>query len=111
MGEAEARSFLLGWQNYLRHYSIAATQKTVDLVTACGVTVFLYAPRIVAFNRRHDRPRMGHNGGPPMGPAQVFQFHPPQSQSHPGNGQDGPPLAGADAVLAEGPPDTGELMH
>lgn len=70
MTEAEARQFLIAWQNYLRHLSVSASQKTVDLVTAVGVTVFLYVPRGMAFAERRK--------GPPAPPqqAQVFRFHP-----------------------------------
>ena len=76
MTESEAKSFLLAWQNYLRHFSIAATQRTVDLVTACGVTLFLYVPRGMALAERKragpPQPRQQ-----PQGPAQVFRFTPP----------------------------------
>jgi hypothetical protein len=74
MSEAEARQFLQAWQNYLRHFEIGATQKTIDLMTAAGVTVFLYAPRAVAFSERKNRPQPRR--APPSGPAQVFQFTP-----------------------------------
>ena len=77
MSENEAKQFLVAWQNYLRHLSVTATQKTVDLVTAVGVTMFIYVPRGMALSERRRR---GHN--PPMreapqGPAQVFRFTPP----------------------------------
>lgn len=76
MTEAEAKSFLLAWQNYLRHFSIAATQRTVDLVTACGVTLFLYVPRGMALaERRRQGPPEPRTQ--PQGPAQVFRFTPP----------------------------------
>ena len=76
MSEAEAKSFLQAWQNYLRHYSVTATQKTVDLLTAVGVTVFIYVPRGVALA---ERKKQGQR--PPQPQAQVFRFHtapPPQ---------------------------------
>jgi hypothetical protein len=85
MTEADAKTFMVAWQNYLRHYSIAATQKTVDLITAVSVTAFMYAPRAVAVRRRMSR-RPGRSGlhpspeaaqDSPAGPAQIFAFHPP----------------------------------
>ena len=56
MTEGEARGFLMAWQNYLRHFSIPATQRTVDLMTAVGVTAFLYIPRAAAVVERKRRP-------------------------------------------------------
>jgi hypothetical protein len=77
MTENEAKQFMIAWQNYLRHFSIAATQRTVDLVTACGVTLFLYVPRGVALaERRRNGPVRGPREAP-QGPAQVFRFYPP----------------------------------
>jgi hypothetical protein len=80
MSEAEAKTFLQAWQNYLRHYSLTATQRTVDLMTAVGVTVFLYAPRGMALAERN-------RNGPPQrtqqGPAQVFRFHQPAQPAAP----------------------------
>jgi hypothetical protein len=73
MGEDEARDFLKAWQNYLRHLSIEASQKTVDLVTACGATIFCYAPRIVALSKKGQRPPQQR---PPAGPARIFEFRP-----------------------------------
>lgn len=78
MTEGEAKGFMQAWQNYLRHFSIPATQKTVDLMTAVGVTCFIYTPRVAAVvQRRRD--------GPPA-PAQprpmqenVFTFHAPEA--------------------------------
>jgi hypothetical protein len=99
MTEGEARTFLQAWQNYLRHYSVAATQKTVDLVTACSVTIFMYVPRGVALSQRRRR-------GPGMarstpGPAQVFQFRPNVGPAQPQPGptvqaQPSPPPSAAE---------------
>jgi hypothetical protein len=87
MTEGEAKGFLIAWQNYLRHYSIAATQRTVDLVTACGVTLFLYVPRGMALaeRRRHG---IGGNKPPrearePSGPIPLFRFNPPPNGAQP----------------------------
>lgn len=83
MPEAEAKAFLTAWQNYLRHLSIEATQRTVDLMTAVGVTVFMYTPRAYALVQRRQQ---GTRPPPPQwgaGPAQVFQFHPPPPQPQP----------------------------
>jgi hypothetical protein len=80
MSEVEAKSFLLAWQTYLRHFSIAATQRTVDLVTACGVTLFLYVPRGVALaERRKYGPHGRQDEAPrPAGPVPLFRFTPSQ---------------------------------
>lgn len=76
MDENEAREFLTAWQNYLRHLAIEATQQTIDLVTAVGVTVFCYTPRIIALQRRGKE--KGHQAPGPRAAAQVFAFRPPQ---------------------------------
>ena len=80
MSEGEAKSFLQAWQNYLRHYSVTATQRTVDLMTAVGVTVFIYVPRGMALA---ERKKQGNR--PPQPQAQVFRFHtaPPPSPVQP----------------------------
>jgi hypothetical protein len=72
MTEAEAKTFLQAWQNYLRHYSVTATQRTIDLVTACGVTLFIYVPRGMALA---ERKRQGNRPQQPQPQAQVFRFH------------------------------------
>jgi hypothetical protein len=90
MSEGEARQFLLSWQNYLRHYSVKATQKTIDLMTAVGVTGFLYVPRAVALRER-KRQRAEPVQQSPFGPARVFQFHPPAQQPQQQAAQQAPP--------------------
>lgn len=82
MTEGEARGFLMAWQNYLRHFSIPATQRTVDLMTAVGVTAFLYIPRAAAVVERKRRPpspppRPGANGQA----ENIFTFHPPEGEA------------------------------
>lgn len=79
MTEGEAKGFMQAWQNYLRHFSIPATQRTVDLMTAVGVTTFIYTPRVAAVVKRQRQ-------GPPA-PVQtarptqenIFTFHPPEA--------------------------------
>jgi hypothetical protein len=100
MSEGEARQFLQAWQNYLRHLSIAASQKTIDLITACSVTIFLYVPRVVALReRRHAPPPRQQEG--PLAP--VFHFVPatgPVRGMEPGQ----PPAPPADPeTLDDGP--------
>ena len=73
MSPDEARTFLQSWQNYLRHFSIGATQRTIDLVTAVSVTGFMYVPRAVAVSRRRHAPQQQPRQ---PGPAQVFTFVP-----------------------------------
>ena len=81
MSENEAKQFLVAWQNYLRHMSVTATQKTVDLVTAVGVTMFIYVPRGMALAERKRQGTQPRQPGP--GPAQVFRFHTPASTVQP----------------------------
>jgi hypothetical protein len=78
MSEAEARQFLVAWQNYLRHHSVAATQRTIDLMTAVGITAFIYAPRVVAVmpSRRRRRAEAAARAGQQEGPRNVFAFAP-----------------------------------
>jgi hypothetical protein len=98
MDEQEAREFLAAWQNYLRHLSVEATQQTVDLITAVGVTVFVYTPRLVALNRRR-RPGQRQQQ-PPRPPAQVFTFRPAQTPPPPWQPAETMPPAGAPAAEA-----------
>lgn len=46
--EASAKGYLLAAQNVLRHYNVAATQKTLDWGAFMAATVGLYGPRIAA---------------------------------------------------------------
>ncbi len=89
MSEGDAKTLMASAQNVLRHYSIAATQRAVDWVTFASVAAFMYVPRVVALaQRRKDGPRREQHWS---GPAQVFQFHPPQPQPQP----EPPPQAAA----------------
>jgi hypothetical protein len=89
--EGEVRSLLQAWQNYLRHYSIAATQKTVDLITALGVTGFMYGPVAMAYSQKAKRDKAAQRPG---NGATVYPFSVPA----------GPDLAGA-------PPPAPEMMQ
>lgn len=79
MTEGEAKGFMQAWQNYLRHFSIPATQRTADLITAMGVTMFIYTPRVAAVVKRQRQ------GPPPAAPVarpmqeNIFTFHPPEA--------------------------------
>jgi hypothetical protein len=101
----EAKTFLQAWQNYLRHFSVPATQRTIDLVTACSVTLFMYVPRAVAVGRRRKAPPAVRP--PQTGPAQVFQFRPsepPPRTAHPPNafvGNPPPPQQPPQAVAPD----------
>jgi hypothetical protein len=69
MTEADAKTLMVSAQNVLRHYSIQATQKAVDIMTFASVATFMYAPRAVAFKRRRQRRSGRSSGAPPDGMA------------------------------------------
>lgn len=70
--EAEASQFMKAGQNVLRHYSVQATQKTIDWLAFVGVTVTIYGTRIAAvgFRKREERQPKNDN---------VVQFNNPNS--------------------------------
>jgi hypothetical protein len=80
MSEADAKTFFNAAQNVMRHYSIATTQKAVDWMTFASVSAIMYAPRVVALQKRmQDGPRRPEPQTAPMS-ATVFQFNPPVSE-------------------------------
>jgi hypothetical protein len=112
MSEGEAKSFLQAWQNYLRHYSVKATQKTIDLITAVGVTGFLYVPRVVAVRERRRQRSQPPVQSSPFGPARVFQFHPPSPSQPPQQAAPQPqPPAAIQPVEVPPAPLEGEPIH
>lgn len=95
--EGEAQAYGRAWGNVLRHYSITASQKAIDIATLMGLTGVLYVPRGIALSRRlkQGKPSQQTRRTAPMG--QVFQFHTPNA-------------APADGLMADAPPEP-EPMH
>lgn len=54
----EGKQFMASAQNVMRHYSVQSTQKTLDWIAFAGVTIAMYAPRVVAIRIRknHEKP-------------------------------------------------------
>ena len=105
LSDADALRYGTALANALRHMPIRAAQKTIDYSTLVMVAFVMETPRIVRSVQLARAPKPPPN----RGPAQVFQFHPPQPtptptapttppQSPAGNGSAEPPIA-------EGPPD------
>ena len=105
LSEADANRYGAALSNALRHMPIRAAQKTIDYSTLVMVMFVMETPRVVRSIQLARAPK-----SPNRGPAQVFQFHPPQASQSPaapttppspgGNGQ-------APPDVAEGPPDFG----
>jgi hypothetical protein len=68
----EGAAFMGAAQNVLRHYSVAATQKTLDWIAFAGVTSGIYGPRMFAIHMRRkagQEPRRPAAGpGPTIAP-------------------------------------------
>lgn len=100
----DAKRYGTALSNALRHMPIQAAQKSIDYATLVIVAFAMEAPRIgrsVQIARaRGERPQQ-------RGPAQVFQFHPPQSPppSATATGPAAPPAMGG--VIADPPYDEG----
>ena len=78
--EADGKAFLGAVQNVARHYSIAATQKTLDWAALVFTAGFIYVPRIAAVAKRHRAPPVRRQPA-----AQVFPFQ-VTPNPHDGNG-------------------------
>lgn len=55
ISEDEGKLFMQRAQSVLRHYSVETTQKTMDWISFIGVTVMIYAPRVVAISANRKR--------------------------------------------------------
>ena len=55
--DQEGQAFMLAAQNVLRHYSVEATQKTLDWIAFAGCTISLYTPRLYMIGRRRAERR------------------------------------------------------
>jgi hypothetical protein len=58
LSEPEAKEFAKAASNYLRHYNVQATQKTVDMIALMSVSVAIYGPRIYAIRERQKEERV-----------------------------------------------------
>ncbi len=52
LADEEATGFLIAAQNVMRHYSIEATQRSLDWVAFFGCVAGIYGPRAVAIKVR-----------------------------------------------------------
>jgi hypothetical protein len=101
LSDADSNRYGQALANALRHMPIKAAQKTIDYSTFVMVAFVMETPRIVRSVQLARTPKPTNRG-----PAQVFQFHPPQqtptvpTTPPTGNGQASPDFA-------EGPPDPG----
>jgi hypothetical protein len=101
LNDADALRYGTALANALRHMPIRAAQKTIDYATLVMVAFVMETPRIVRSVQLARTPKP-----PNRGPAQVFQFHPPQqAQPTPAAPTTSPPDNGQAPPIAEGPPD------
>jgi hypothetical protein len=52
LSEDEGKNFTTCAQNVMRHYSVTATQKTLDWVAFFGCCMMIYGPRVAAISFR-----------------------------------------------------------
>jgi hypothetical protein len=103
LSDADAHRYGTALANALRHMPIKAAQKTIDYATFVMVAFVMETPRVVRSVQIARTPKQ-----PPRGPAQVFQFHPPQPTPAAPTTSASPTAAGsvqAPPDVAEGPPD------
>jgi hypothetical protein len=72
VSEIEAREFAKAAQNVMRHYSVQATQKTIDWISFAGITAGIYGTRALAISNRRKEERRGGHGER----GQVLKFRP-----------------------------------
>jgi len=70
INDQEGKDFTKAAQKVMSHYSVQATQKTLDWLAFGGIAVGMYVPRIVAINARH-KAEAGTKGD-----GQVLKFKP-----------------------------------
>ena len=101
LSDADSQRYGQALANALRHMPIKAAQKTIDYSTLVMVAFVMETPRIVRSAQIARTPKQ-----PPRGPAQVFQFHPPQpTPTAPTTSQSPGDSGQASPDVAEGPPD------
>jgi hypothetical protein len=57
--EDEGKAFMDGAKNVMRHYSVTATQKTIDWIAFMGTCGSIYGTRAVAIAMRRKQERKG----------------------------------------------------
>lgn len=76
INDQEGKDFTKAAQKVMTHYSVQTTQKTLDWLAFLGVSVGMYAPRIVAINAR----RKAEAGA--KGDGEVLRFKPKPRPDH-----------------------------
>ena len=87
MSPEEGQQFMLAAQNVMRHYSVEATQQTLDWIALFSCAATIYGTRAAAVAARRSREK-----NPPKQSAQIHAF--PAGVAVPVNGFD----AGQDGV-------------
>jgi hypothetical protein len=106
LNDADAQRYGQAMANAARHFPLKTTQKAIDVSMLIIVAFSVETPRIVLSIQKARQP------APVMrGPAQVFQFHPPQQAQPTPAAPTTPQSPGGDGQappdVAEGPPDYG----
>jgi hypothetical protein len=80
LNDADARRYGLALANAARHFPVKTTQRAIDMSALIFCVVQMETPRFV-ISRQLAAQRA--RGGPPRGPAQVFQFVNPNAPTPP----------------------------
>lgn len=92
----EAAQFMHAAQNVMRHYSVEATQKTLDWIAFAGVAGGMYLTRGIAIAARRSQEKTERAAAGPRG--QVLRFRKPGQE--PPAGPASPPSTGLGDGLA-----------
>jgi hypothetical protein len=91
--DGDAKAYAQAVKNVARHYSLGVTQKALDWYALGMCMAHMEGSRVVGSYRNARAKRGG--GGPPRGPAQVYEFTPRPASPSPANpaGQPAPSTA------------------
>lgn len=78
--EDEGKAFTLAAQNVMRHYSVEATQQTLDWIALAGTCVAIYGTRVAAIQMRKRQERQQRRGAGTVVPFSTVA--PVQPQAH-----------------------------
>ena len=98
VNDADAKRYGAALANAARHFPMRTTQKALDIGVLIFCIVQIETPRVVMSSQLAKAKQQ-----PPRGPAQVFQFRPPQPSGPSSPIGSAPPSNGAQPPMAEAP--------
>lgn len=104
--DADVKAYGAALHNAMRHFSIGATQKALDIGAAMMMAFAMESPRVhlswrMARERKERERRPGTT--PPGGGATVYHLHPGNPQQPPASGAaPSPPGGGVEGFTGEG---------